>query len=212
MENYFGFVSNHLYTDVVAHPDRFLGGVDTLSINWEQIFNNFKSHENICEYNLTTPLRPEILAVAMERTNVNFIIGSDTHDFRSIAVRRIIDAWSESLGGGYEIAREYLINLLKMACSRSQINTLSQLFSSSQLLDKLQSKVFLRSLNPRTNKRPLLNEENLLVNILESIPECSLDKDFLIHRFDRFSRLPEGRIKSLLNVNEFLSEIKGEDK
>ena len=127
VEKYFGFVSNHHYSDVIAHPDRFLGSVDTLSINWEHVFKIFKSHEINCEYNLTTPLRPEILAVAMERTDVNFIIGSDTHDFRSIAVRRIVDAWSESLGGGYELAREYLLGILKMECTRSQIITLSRI-------------------------------------------------------------------------------------
>ena len=121
-------VALHTYTDVVAHPDRFLGSVDTLSVNWENILNNFKSHEIVCEYNLTTPLRPEIMEIAMKRTNVNFVIGSDTHDFRSIAVRRIIDAWSESQGGGYEPAREYLLNLLRMDCSLKQLGTFSRLF------------------------------------------------------------------------------------
>jgi hypothetical protein len=203
VELYFERVVLHEYTDVVAHPDRFLGSVDTLLVKWEDVFNTFKSREIRCEYNLTTPLRPEILAIAMQRTDVNFVIGSDTHDFRSIAVRRIIDAWSESLGGGYELAREYLLSLLKMACSPEQIRTLSRLFETIQLLDELQKKIYLGSRSLRADNPSLLPEEGMLVNILEGIPECALDKDFLLRRLDRFTNLPAERIHSLLQVDDF---------
>jgi histidinol phosphatase-like PHP family hydrolase len=213
VEMYFKYIALHTYSDVVAHPDRFLGSVDTLSINWEDVFNNFKSNEIVCEYNLTTPLRPEIMTIAMHRTNVNFVIGSDTHDFRSIAVRRIIDAWSESLGGGYEVAREYLLSLLKMDSTSWQIRPLSRLFDNVPALDVLQRRLYLQSCILKQNNLPLVEEEKKLIQILAHIPECALDMDFLIQRLDRFSTLPIERISSLLSVEEFRSTIrKGRQK
>jgi hypothetical protein len=202
VEKYFELAASHPYSDLVAHPDRFLGNVDPLSIGWEKVFNDFSLKKVLCEYNLTTPLHPDILAIAINQTQVNFVISSDTHDFRNIAVSRIVDAWSEMLGGGYELANEYLTALLKLGCSRKQAETFSRLFASRELLDDLQKRVYLRSLNPGKEAN-ILPEEKMFLHILEIIPECALDKDFLLKRLDRFTSLPVERIISLLKVEEF---------
>ncbi len=206
-EMYYELVTHHPYSDVIAHPDRFLGSVDTLSIGWEKVFNGCSSRAVICEYNLTTPLHPEILAIAIDNTDVNFVIATDTHDFRSLAVRRVIDAWSEMLGGGYEPAREYLISLLKMTCSAAQTRNLARLFETRQLLDGLQNKLYLRSLNSSENAILLAPEEERLIQTLEDFPECTIDKDFLFQRLDRFSSLPAERIVSLLKEGEFKNAV-----
>ena len=166
VEKYYGLVTRHPFTDVAAHPDRFLGSVDPLAVGWEGIFNDFAQNQVICEYNLTTPLHPEILAIAIDQTDVKFTIGSDTHDFRDIGVRRVIDAWSEMLGGGFELAYEYLIGLLKLACSRSQTQALSRLFATRPLLDDLQSRIYRRSLDPEREKEQISAEEEQLLRIL----------------------------------------------
>ena len=206
-EMYFHHVAHHPYTDGVAHPDRFLGSVNTLSIGWEKIFNDFYDGGVLCEYNLTTPLHSEILEIAILHSDVKFMINSDTHDFRSIAVRRVIDAWSELLGGGYQLAREYLNNLLNLTCSPEQKKRLAGLFGTEQLLDDLQRRLYQHSLIYRADSIYLSPEEEMLIQILESIPECDLDKDFLIHRLDRFSTLPTERIASCLDVVRFKEMI-----
>jgi histidinol phosphatase-like PHP family hydrolase len=202
VEKYLQLAANHPFSDVAAHPDRFLGNVDPLSIEWKKVFDSFSQKKVLCEYNLTTPLHADILAIAINQTRVNFVISSDTHDFRNMGVRRIIDAWSEMLGGGFELAKDYLIGLLKMECSQKQAETFSRLFATSQHLDELQKKVYLRSLN--ASKEPtLLPEEEMLLHTLEIIPECAVDKDFLLRRLERFTALPPERIISLLKVEDF---------
>jgi len=207
VEEHYGLVACHPFSDAAAHPDRFLGEIDPLAVDWEKIFNDFSSHKVMCEYNLTTPLHPDILAVAKDRTEVNFVIGSDTHDFRNIAARRIIDAWSEMLGGGYELAREYLISLLKLNSSSRQISAFSKLFENSRLLNDLQRKVYRRSLDPESTKGQFSEEDEKLLKVLADTPECEEDKIFLIRRLERFARLPAKRIISLLDIKEFKSAI-----
>ena len=207
VEKYYALVARHPFTDVAAHPDRFLGAVDPLAAGWEKIFSDFSRHKVICEYNLTTPLRAEILAIAIDQTDVHFTIGSDTHDFRDIAVCRIIDAWSEMLGGGYELAYEYLTGLLKLACSARQSEALSRLFAARPLLDDLQSRVYQNSLALEKPVEQFSPEEDLLLKTLADIPECEEDKKFLICRLERFASLPSERIISLQSVDDFKKTI-----
>lgn len=206
-EAYFGTVADFEYTDVVAHADRFLGSVDPLLIDWESVFNRFESRMIACEYNLTTPLRAEILAVALEQTGVNFIIGSDTHDFRNIGPRRIVDAWSESLGGGFDEAYEYLINLIRLENSPAQATTLAKLFETSAALHELQRRLYLRSLEG-AGSIPLRKREEKLLGLLEKIPECDLDKAFLEQRLQRFGGVAVERITSTLPIEGFRDSIR----
>jgi hypothetical protein len=74
-------------------------------------------------------------------------------------------------------------------------------------LDALQQKVYIGSRNLKGDKPSLSPEEGMLVNILEGIPECALDKDFLLRRLDRFTTLPAERIHSLLQVDDFKEMI-----
>ena len=208
VEKYFELVMRHPFSDGAAHPDRFLGSVDPLSVGWEEIFKGFSRTNVLCEYNLTTPLHPQILEIAINRTDVNFVIGSDTHDFRNIGIRRVVDAWGEMLGGGFVLAREYLVSLLKLECSSAQIKTLYELFETNQLLDSLQRKLYLNSFNKKNRADHLSAGERKLLQTLESIPECALDKDFLLRRLDRFNTLPSERIISLLPVEDFKDAIR----
>ena len=186
----------------MAHPDRFLGIVDPLSIDWVSVFSSFESQKIACEYNLTTPLRAEIFSIALNQTGVNFVIGSDTHDFRSIGVRRIVDAWSESLGGGYDQSYKYLKSLIQLENSSAQVTTLVRLFETNEALDGFQHKLFLRSLG-RTGDIPLEKDEERLVTVLNKIPECDLDKAFLAQRLERFAGIAAERIQSTLSCDSF---------
>lgn len=208
VESYFRLVARNKYSDIAGHPDKFLGKVDTKSIHWEDIFNNFYSHEILCEYNLTTPLRKEILDIAIHKTEVNFVISSDVHDFRSLATRRIIDAWSESLGGGFEVAKEYLDDLLRLECNPAQLIKYSKKYETKESLTSFQNKIYLRSKGVVTEKTLLDKDEAELFAILERAPECEIDKRFQIKRLERFSKLTHNRIISLLEVTEFKEKIK----
>lgn len=205
-EDFFRTVASFLYSDVVAHPDRFLGKVDPLSIDWVSVFSNFESQHVACEYNLTTPLRTEILSTALKQTDVNFVIGSDTHDFRSIGVRRIVDAWSESLGGGFDQSYDYLLSLIRLENSPAQVTAFAGLFETDATLDKFQHKLFLRSMGT-TKDIPLTSDEEKLVHLLDNIPECDLDKEFLAQRLERFSGVAAGRILSTLSCDEFRNAV-----
>ena len=72
VEEFFGTITGYEYTDVVAHPDRFLGSVDPLSIDWVSVFSSFESQKIACEYNLTTPLRTEIFSIALNHSRGEF--------------------------------------------------------------------------------------------------------------------------------------------
>ncbi len=83
-------IAQHPYTDGAAHPDWFLGKVDALAVRWEQVFNTPHLRGVLCEYKLTTPLRPEMLEIALTKTDVAFTIGSDRapHNGRKITRRK----------------------------------------------------------------------------------------------------------------------------
>lgn len=206
-EWYFNTAASFQYTDIVAHPDRFLGQVDPLSINWASVFSSFALHKVVCEYNLTTPLRAEVFSIALNQTDVRFVIGSDTHDFRSIGVRRIVDAWSESLGGGYDQAYDYLMNLMKLVFSPAQSTTLVRLFETRQVLDEFQHKLFMRSLG-KTGDYPLEENEERLITALNKIPEGELDRAFQSQRLERFASVAAERILSTLSCDDFRRSVK----
>lgn len=207
VERYFDLIAQHPFTDVAAHPDWFLGKVDTLAVRWEQVFNTLQSHAVLCEYNLTTPLHPEIFEIARTKTDVAFTIGSDTHYFYNPAYVRIINAWSESVGGGYEVSRDYLVNLLRVACSQEQTDRLAATFDTAQRLEDFQKKIFRFTLNAHPRNLTLEPEEGEVVRVLEGIPEGELDRQFQARRLERFTALPPERIVSLLSVQEFKAKI-----
>lgn len=198
-------ISRNPYADIAAHPDRFLGTVDVMSIDWERIFNQFAERHVICEYNLTTPLHGQVYEIAARQTGVQFSIGSDTHDFRSIAVRRVIDAWSESIGGGFDLAYDYLTRLLRLECSAAQFRQYAKVFQTPELLDVFQHKLFLQSWSDVPAE--LGGAEGAVVSLLDKIPENEIDKEFLTRRLERFAALPAERICSLLLVEGFLERI-----
>lgn len=206
-EGYFLSAANFQYTDIVAHPDRFLGKVDPLTIDWASVFSSFASQKVACEYNLTTPLRAEVFSIALNQTEVQFVIGTDTHDFRSIGVRRIVDAWSESLGGGYDQAYDYLMNLMKLVFSPTKSTTLVRLFETSQALDEFQRKLFLRSLGKKGDY-PLEEDEEKFVTALNKIPEGDIDRAFLSQRLERFNGTAAERILSTLSCEDFRRAVK----
>jgi len=194
--------------DVVAHPDRFLGPVDSLGIHWERIFDFFSEKHVLCEYNLTTPLRSEIFDIAFKHTDVRFAITSDTHNFHDIATTRIVNAWSESLAGNFDSGFEYLRNLLLINCKANQIEEFSELFVDESELHKLQYRLSISSVDPVTGKKGLTPEEQSLHDTLIRIPECELDQKFLLSRLERFSDMESNRIASLSSLEDFNQSLK----
>lgn len=207
VERYFDLIAQHPHTDVAAHPDWFLGKVDRLAVRWEDVFNTLQSHGVLCEYNFTTPLHPEIFEIARTKTDVAFTIGSDTHYFYNPAYVRIINAWSESVGGGYDVSREYLVSLLRVACSQEKTGRLAAVFDTAQRLEDFQKIIFRFTLNPNPKNLTLESEEGEVVRVLEVIPEGELDRQFQARRLERFTTLPPERIASLLGVQKFKSKI-----
>ena len=130
------------------------------------------------------------------------MIGSDTHDFRNIGVRRIVDAWSESLGGGFDLAYEYLKSLIQLENSPGQVTEMVKLFQTSAVLDELQHKLFCGRLEER-GVLSLEKDEERLVIALSTIPECELDKAFLAQRLERFAGIDAERIYSMLPCDDF---------
>lgn len=207
VEGYFDLITRHPYTDIAAHPDWFLGNVQPSTVRWEEVFNTFKSRGVLCEYNLTTPLHPDILNIAMTKTAVEFTIGSDTHYFHNIAYCRIINAWSESVGGGYEASREYLLDLLRIKNSQEKADRMARCFDTRQRLEIFQKKIFRLTLRQKTERSTLDPQEESVIKTLESIPEGVLDRDFQVRRFERFSALPPERIVSLYGLEHFKVKI-----
>jgi len=207
VERFLYRVASHPYTDIVAHPDQFLGKFDIHECNWKEVFSQFAAHHVLCEYNLATPLSAECFAVARDESEVMFVIGSDTHDFRDLSTRRVREAWSESLGGGFETARKYLTALLSLACAASRVCELSSLYSDPKRLEALELKMYTRTRRFQPRDVPLSADESDLIRILDEIPDNSLDRDFIVQRFTRFSGLPPERIASLLPADRFLEFI-----
>ena len=206
--SFFRQVAGFQFTDIVAHPDWFLGAVDRQVIDWEAVFNLFAERGILCEYNLTTPMHPDILHLAIHNTGVRFTIGSDTHDFRSIGIKRVIDAWSETMAGDFELARKYLLAVLMLQNSKYAVSRYAQLFNSAVKLTELQDRVYALTLKSAASDIHLTEDENQLVIALDRVPECELDRDFNRSRLARFEGLPVDRIVSALSMDGFINVIK----
>lgn len=208
VEQHFSKISGELFADVIGHADKFLGKVDVLSINWEAIFHHFHKHSNLLEYNLTTPLQKEILDIAIQHSDVEFTISSDMHDFRDIATRRIVDAWSESLGGGYSASFQYLLEFLKLEFDSKVPIGLIAIFNTNARMNDFQKKVYLRSKGILNSTTLLNEEEDRLMSVLSKFPENEIDKDFISFRLERFSKVEPDRIVSLLPLQGFRNKLK----
>lgn len=198
---------DHTCTDVIAHPDAFLGDFDSRRCDWQTIFNRMEEREIICEYNLTSPLAPELFDVANTYSDVRFAISSDIHDFRDVSTRRLNDAWSESCAGGFDIAFDYLYNIMSVCYSGFELDELVNLFSTPEKLSKLEHRVYFKS---RGDQIHLINfdetEKNLFLS-LRAVPFGQPDRDFLLKRLHRFIDLPSERIATILPISSFIELI-----
>lgn len=207
VEDYYSMVAENPYSDIIGHPDKFLGSVNRLTVDWEKIFQTFFKHGVICEYNLSTPLLPEVFNIAAHQTEVNFTISSDMHDFRNLATRRVIDAWSESVGGGYPAAFEYLLGLIKLETGSKAPVRFTRLIDTDEKLSNIQQKLYQLSKDPK-DPTVVMNEAEIeFVAALSKNPDCELDKKFFMTRLERFSKVLPNRIISLLDACQFKSKI-----
>jgi histidinol phosphatase-like PHP family hydrolase len=198
----------HPYTDILAHPDRFLGVFDVRTCNWYSLFQKMAALGVVCEYNLMTPLHPEIFEIACEADMLCFTIASDTHDFSRLSIARIQNAWAESEGGGFELAFEYLLALLKNTCPPSEISRMVELFQTSEKLAWLEKRIYERYQRNNEAYNGLTDEEFKLLDYLDMETIDKRDKAFLQARLQRFARLPSERIISTLPLEQFLKTIR----
>lgn len=208
IETFFQQVGSHPITDILAHPNHFLGSPDVNRANWKSIFSHLADHGVCCEYNLTTPLSEEIFEIAASQTKVQFVISSDTHDFRQLSTTRVSEAWSESLSGGFNLAYRYLKGLVSTKLKKQQSDDLTALFNTPEKLIDLEGELYQRSIHDRSVSRPLSRSEQDLIVLLESLPPNQLDEEFQQHRLARFSTLPPERIASLLPAEQFLEVVR----
>lgn len=206
-EQFLERIIKHPYTDILAHPDRFLGNFDPRVCDWLRLFQKMADYGVFCEYNLNTPLHPDIFDIAREIDELYFVIASDLHDFRRRSVRRIMDAWSESEGGNFELARNYLLSSLQKNCSPNETSQLASLFHTPDKLMRLESRIYERFRRNNPIKKPLSTEELCLLEYLDSDISDKLDREFLAARLKRFASLSSGRIVSTLNSEQFLNTI-----
>ena len=207
-ESFLHQVGSHPSTDILAHPSHFLGSLEANRVNWKSIFSHLAAHGVLCEYNLTTPLSAEIFEIAASQTGVQFVISSDTHDFRQLSITRISEAWSESLGGGFDLARRYLEDLISSQLKKQQLEEFAALFNTPEKLNLLETELYMHSRHDQPEKLPLsLPAQNMMI-LLDNIPPNQLDEEFQQHRLARFSTLPSERIASLLPAEQFLDVIR----
>ena len=199
---------SHPYTDVIAHPDTFLGSFDRRACDWRATFQHMARCGVLCEYNLTTPLPPDLFEIARDQSDVRFVIGSDVHDFRQRSTRRITDAWSESEGGGFDLARAYLNRVLSRRCGSRELARLSALFETPEDLAVLEGRVYARRRRFNPVEAPFSDLERVLLAHLDAEPDDELDRRFLAHRMERFASVSDGRIVSTLAVEPFLDLIR----
>lgn len=201
-------MTDYPFCDVVAHPDAFLGDFPVSACNWELIFNRMAENGVLCEYNLTTPLQDDILLRALHGSEVKFIIGSDIHDFRCRSTRRIMDAWSESQAGGFEIARAYLLAMLQDSLSAGDLKPCRELFATPQALSRLEARMYARIRKSGGNALEMSPHEVMIYQALDDYPGVEHDREFLLRRLERFASVPRERIASTWKQDELVSLLK----
>ena len=159
-----------------------------------------------CEYNLRTPLCPDVFHAAVESAELRFVIGSDTHDFRSRGVSRIMDAWGESQAGGFELARNYLCDILARG-DNSGHDSLCRFFETPEALDLLESHVYARTRRFQPADGLFSPDMNRLIAYL-SVADDSRDREFMTSRLARFIPVQENRIVSTYSQDRFLQTVR----
>lgn len=199
-------VIRHPYCDILAHPDASLGPTGLEASAWRDLFQEMEQRGVLCEYNLTTPLRDEILDIALADSGVQFVIGSDIHDFRQKSTRRIMDAWSESKGGGFPEAYEYLRGFLQK--SADDALKLVSLFDTPEKLTVLEEKVYRSRRRNQPEVIHFSEEESRLLEILDRVEDPRRDRSFLSGRLERFSGMDIGRLASVWPLERFLETLR----
>jgi histidinol phosphatase-like PHP family hydrolase len=202
-ENFLIEMISHPCTDIIAHPDSFLGNFDHRECNWQIIFDRMTEREILCEYNLNSPIDPEIFEIAVTRSGLKFVITSDIHDFREYSTRRLMDAWSESCAGGFQIAFEYLQNILSQCYLKSELDELLDLFSSPEKLALIEKKIYSYSRGNQISSIIFNEREKKLFHGLNTIPYGYYDRNFLLNRLDRFVNVSDERIATVLPYDSF---------
>jgi hypothetical protein len=197
----------HPFTDILAHPDAYLGNFDARRCNWKKVFKKMEERGILCEYNLTSPLVPDIFNLATEQSGLIFAITSDIHDFRECSTRRLMDAWSESCAGGFQIAFDYLRNILSGSYSGLELDELIDRFSTHEKLSEIENRVYLCSRGNRTNPTILDETEKKIFQGLNNFPFGQPDRNFLLNRLKRFIHVPAERIATILPINSFVDLI-----
>lgn len=199
---------NHPCTDIMAHPGRFLGDFDAVRCDWERLFQLMADRGVLCEYNLTTPLWAGVLDMAVNCSGLGFVIGSDTHDFRRRSVRRIMDAWGEAEGGGFDAAFRYLAGLLNCTCPESERAGMLHLFDTPDRLAHLENSIYERCRRIDPVDADLDPRQVRLLDYLD-VPATDLpDRRFLVKRLERFAPMPARRIVTSLSAHRFRQAIR----
>lgn len=204
-ERFLRRVIRHAHTDVIAHPDRFLGGFDVRQCNWTALFEDMARCHVLCEYNLTTPLPDDLLALGLAVPDLHFVIGSDTHDFRRRGHRRVMDAWAESEAGRFAPARAFLDTFLPP--ERDGGNPAQALYHSPGALAALESRIWDGTRRVDPIDQPPSPEERELLDRLDRDASETRDREFLAARLARFTAIPPERLASLLPEDDFRALI-----
>ena len=197
----------HRMTGVLAHPDQFLGYFDVRECNWQGLFSEMASRGVWCEYNLATPLGPEVFDIAVDCRGLVFTIGSDTHDIRRRSVRRITDAWAETLGGGFTLGKEYLLAFVGGSSPNTEERELAALFETPQALGCLEERIYLRTRRRRPQTIDLSGKEERLLDRLDQRDD-EADRQYLRTRLRRFSCVDPERIATTWSRDAFQSTIR----
>ena len=205
-EEFLHRVIRHPHTDVIAHPDRFLGPFDVLRCDWDALFEEMARRHVLCEYNLTTPLRDELLTLALAVPDLQFVIGSDTHDFRRRCHRRVMDAWAESAAGRFRLAREFLDRFLLRDQDKGE--PMRELYRSPGDLAALEGRVWRRTRRVDPSDELLSPREQDFLELLDRDASDTLDREFLAARLTRFTAIPSRRLASLLPENELRALVR----
>lgn len=198
-------VIRHPSTDIIAHPGRFLGPFDVRRCNWTALFADMARYNVLCEYNLMTPLPDDLLALALEQPGLNFVIGSDTHDFRRRCCRRVMDAWAESEAGGFPSARQFLDDFVPIDAGEEM--DLRKLYRSPSDLADLEGRLWLHTRRIDPVDVPHSPIERAMFERLDKDASDGPDRDFLAKRLNRFTAIPPRRLVSLLCEDEFRALI-----
>jgi hypothetical protein len=152
------------------------------------------------------PLHSEVLAQALEVPNLLLAVGSDLHDFRHAGVWRLMDAWSESVGGGFDAAFAYLAAMVSKAEGPGD-ERLVELFATPERLAATEGRVYACRRRHMPSTTPLDAPTLALLDRLRECGTAAEDRAFLVARMERFAGLPAERILGTLNAGDVSDTI-----